>query len=117
MHVNGLRNKFCEDDASVIASARECLTPMFDQPGRGCEVMPVFSSGQSAQQAPDTYKALGSTDLIFACGGGLVAHPAGIAAGVRSLQQAWEAAVQGIPLDRFAQAHEELQGALTKFAS
>ena len=27
MHVNGLANKFCEDDASVIASARECLTP------------------------------------------------------------------------------------------
>ncbi|MFZ0589173.1 MAG: ribulose-bisphosphate carboxylase large subunit family protein [Bryobacteraceae bacterium] len=66
MHVNGLRNKFCEDDASVIASARECLTPMFAEPGRGCEVMPVFSSGQSARQAPDTYKALGSTDLIFA---------------------------------------------------
>jgi ribulose-bisphosphate carboxylase large chain len=117
MHVNGLRNKFCEDDASVIASARECLTPMFDVPGKGCEVMPVFSSGQSAQQAPDTYKALGSTDLIFACGGGLIAHPGGIDAGVRSLQQAWEAAVQGIPLDRFAQTHEELQGALKKFAS
>ena len=60
MHVNGLRNKFCEDDDSVIASARECLTPMFAEPGRGCEIMPVFSSGQSAQQAPDTYRALGA---------------------------------------------------------
>ena len=29
MHVNGLRNKFCEDDDSVIASARACLTPLF----------------------------------------------------------------------------------------
>ena len=67
---------------SVIASARECLTPMFDVPGRGCEIMPVFSSGQSARQAPDTYQALGSTDLIFACGGGIMAHPGGIAAGV-----------------------------------
>src|SRR6201996_4964248 len=52
-HVNGLRNKFCESDESVIASARECLTPMFAEPGRGCEIMPVFSSGQSARQAPD----------------------------------------------------------------
>ena len=43
MHVNGLANKFCEDDASVIASARACLTPMFkDKP---CIAMPVFSSG------------------------------------------------------------------------
>jgi ribulose-bisphosphate carboxylase large chain len=28
MHVNGLRNKFCESDESVIASARECQTPI-----------------------------------------------------------------------------------------
>jgi ribulose-bisphosphate carboxylase large chain len=116
MHVNGIRNKFCEDDASVIASARECLTPMFPGRGRGCEVMPVFSSGQSAQQAPDTHRALGSTDLIFACGGGLIAHPSGIGAGVRSLQQAWEAAVAGVPLERFAQEHQELREALAKFA-
>ena len=31
-HVNGLSNKFCEPDDSVIASARACLTPMFDPP-------------------------------------------------------------------------------------
>ncbi|HEU5443440.1 MAG TPA: RuBisCO large subunit C-terminal-like domain-containing protein, partial [Steroidobacteraceae bacterium] len=62
VHVNGLDNKFCESDESVIASARECLTPMFPAPHRGCEVMPVFSSGQSALQAPATYRALGSID-------------------------------------------------------
>jgi ribulose-bisphosphate carboxylase large chain len=117
MHVNGLQNKFCEPDESVIASARECLTPMFSVPGRGCEIMPVFSSGQSARQAPGTYRALGSTDLIFACGGGLVAHPGGIAAGVRSLQQAWEAAVAGVSLDEYAIPRPELQQALAKFAS
>jgi ribulose-bisphosphate carboxylase large chain len=93
MHVNGLENKFCEDDASVIASARECLTPMFAARGRGCEIMPVFSSGQSAKQASATYQALGSTDLIFACGGGILAHPGGVAAGVMAVRRAWEAAV------------------------
>ncbi len=60
-HVNGLSNKFCEPDDSVIASARACLTPMFEPPNPGCEIMPVFSSGQSAKQAPATYKALGSS--------------------------------------------------------
>ena len=50
MHVNGLQNKFCETDDSVIASARACLTPMFES--KPCTVMPVFSSGQSARQAP-----------------------------------------------------------------
>jgi len=117
VHVNGLRNKFCEPDESVIASARECLTPMFPAPHKGCEIMPVFSSGQSAKQAPDTYKALGSMDLIFACGGGILAHPAGPAAGVRSLRQAWEAAVAGISLVEYAAGHAELHAALEAFAS
>jgi ribulose-bisphosphate carboxylase large chain len=116
MHVSGLQNKFCETDESVIASARECLMPMFDVPGRGCEIMPVFSSGQSARQAPATFRALGSMDLIFACGGGLVAHPGGIAAGIRSLQQAWEAAAAGVTLEEYARSRPELQQALAKFA-
>ena len=94
IHVNGLRNKFCENDASVIASARECLTPMFDAPGPGYEIMPVFSSGQTAKQAADTYRLLGSMDLIFACGGGIMGHPDGIAAGVANVRSAWEAAIE-----------------------
>ncbi|MBS1827913.1 MAG: ribulose-bisphosphate carboxylase large subunit family protein [Acidobacteria bacterium] len=95
MHVNGLRNKFCEADESVIASARECLRPMFAGPGPGFTIMPVFSSGQTAAQAADTFRMLGSTDLIFACGGGIVAHPGGIAAGVGAVRDAWQAAVEG----------------------
>jgi ribulose-bisphosphate carboxylase large chain len=114
-HVNGLRNKFCESDESVIASARACLTPMFPAPAAGCEIMPVFSSGQSARQAPDTYKALGTTNLIYACGGGILGHPMGVAAGVRSLQQAWEAAVQNIPLATYANTNPELKSALECF--
>ena len=116
-HVNGLRNKFCEDDASVIASARTCLTPMFPPPHAGCEILPVFSSGQSAKQVPDTYKALGSMDLLYACGGGILAHPAGPTAGVRSLHQAWAAAAAGASLADYAASHSELQGALETFAS
>jgi ribulose-bisphosphate carboxylase large chain len=114
-HVNGLRNKFCEDDASVIASARECLTPMFEVHGRGCEIMPVFSSGQTARQAADTYRSLGSLDLIHAAGGGIMGHPNGVAAGVRSLREAWEAAVAGISLDEYARSHPDLKASLEGF--
>jgi ribulose-bisphosphate carboxylase large chain len=115
MHVNGLRNKFCESNESVIASARECLTPMFPEPGPGYEIMPVFSSGQSARQAADTYQALGSTDLIYACGGGIMAHPGGIAAGIRSVRSAWEAAINGVPLADAAAVGVELRQALETF--
>jgi len=116
-HVNGLRNKFCESDESVIASAHACLTPMFPPPAPGCEVMPVFSSGQSARQAPETFRALGSTDLIYACGGGILGHPMGVTAGVRSLQQAWEAAVADIPLESYAATRPELAAALQLFGT
>jgi ribulose-bisphosphate carboxylase large chain len=116
-HVNGLRNKFCESDESVIASARACLTPMFPPPSSGCEIMPVFSSGQFARQAPETFKALGSTDLIYACGGGILGHPMGVAAGVRSLRQAWEAAAANIPLESYAATHPELAAALQFFGT
>ena len=116
VHVNGIRNKFCEPDDSVIASARACLTPMFDGPNRGCEIMPVFSSGQWAGQAIDTYNAIRSTDLIYACGGGIVAHPAGIAAGVRSIRLAWEAAIDGRTLEQAAAEHSEVKQAMEMFA-
>ena len=116
LHVNGLQNKFCESDDSVVASARECITPMFAPPDKGCEVMPVFSSGQSAKQVHGTYTALGSMDLIYACGGGILAHPSGPAAGVRSLHQAWKAAAAGIVLKDYANNHTELRLALEAFA-
>jgi ribulose-bisphosphate carboxylase large chain len=93
MHVNGIGNKFSETDDSVVASAKACMVPMFAE--KSCMTMPVFSSGQSAAQAQTTYAALGSTDLIFAAGGGILAHPRGPAAGVTSLREAWDAAIAG----------------------
>lgn len=117
VHVNGIDNKFCETNESVIASARECLTPMFDVPRRGCTILPVFSSGQSAKQVAATYAALGSTDLLYACGGGILAHPDGPAAGVRSLHQAWEAAMAGVTLDAYAKDHGELRAALASYGA
>jgi ribulose-bisphosphate carboxylase large chain len=110
MHVNGLANKFSEPDDSVIASARACLRPLFAT--KPCTVMPVFSSGQSARQAPGTYAALQSTDLIFTAGGGIMAHPSGTAAGVAALREAWEAAVEGIDLREYAAKRPALAKAL-----
>ena len=113
MHVNGIANKFQEDDDSVIASARACLTPMFDD--KPCTVMPVFSSGQTVRQAGPTWDRLQSTDLIFLAGGGLFAHPGGITAGVNALRQSWEAAMSGVPLEIAAKTQRELREALEKF--
>jgi ribulose-bisphosphate carboxylase large chain len=115
MHVNGIRNKFCEPDASVIEAAKSLLEPLWDD--RPCTVMPVFSSGQSAAQAVDTYTAIGTTDLIFAAGGGIMGHPQGIEAGVMSLRDAWDAAVAGETLDARAERSPPLRAALEAYRS
>jgi ribulose-bisphosphate carboxylase large chain len=113
MHVNGLANKFSEDDESVIRSAQECLTPMFDD--KPCLAMPVFSSGQTAVQPPETYRLLGSADLIYAAGGGIMAHPDGPKAGVTALRDAWDAAMNGIDAQEYARTHPALAAALGTF--
>ena len=68
IHTNGIRNKFCESDQSVLTSVRACLEPLFD----GYPIMPVLSSGQWAGQVVDTYQAIRSVDLMYLCGGGIV---------------------------------------------
>ncbi len=77
--------------------------------------MPVFSSGQWAGQAPDTYDAMGNTDFLYLCGGGLHGHLDGSKDGVEHLKQGWEAAGEGIPLDEYVKDHEELRRTIEKF--
>lgn len=113
LHVNGLRSKFWESDESVIRSARACLAPFASvQP-----VMPVFSSGQWAGQAPDLYRQLGSTDLMHLAGGGIIGHPDGTASGVQSMREAWEAAVAGADLHAYASSRPSLKRALHHFGA
>ena len=113
MHVNGLDNKFCESNESVVASARSLADPLFKNAPM-CAV-PVFSSGQTIHQAAATLAAVGSPDLIVTAGGGIVAHPDGVEAGVIALKEAWNAAMQGIEISKHAQNHPELATALKAY--
>jgi len=111
LHVNGLRSKFWEADESVLRSARACLSPFAGVPA----VMPVFSSGQWAAQAPDMYRQLQSTDLMHLAGGGIIGHPDGIQVGVAGMREGWDAAVAGESLDSYALTHPALARALSHF--
>ena len=50
-------------------------------------------------------------------GGGIIGHPGGIAAGVQSMREGWEAAVSGVSLEAYARTHPSLQGALAQFGN
>ncbi|SEP83205.1 ribulose-bisphosphate carboxylase large chain [Faunimonas pinastri] len=115
MHVHGLQGKFAQTDEEVVSSAHDCLTRMSETADD--RVMPAFSSGQWAGTAPVTFKEIGNTDLLFMSGGGIMAHPDGPAAGVRSLRQAWEAVVAGETLADYASTRPELAHALQRFGA
>lgn len=113
LHVNGIQNKFWESDDSVVASIEACLKPMLG----GYEVLPVVSSGQWGGQAPETYRRTKTTDLLYMAGGGILAHPMGPAAGVTALQQAWQAAVDGLDIEGAAKIYPEFAKSVEKFGS
>jgi len=111
LHVNGLANKFWEPDDSVVRSIRACL-----EPWRGlAPILPVVSSGQWGGQAPGTYRRTRTVDLLYLAGGGILAHPAGAAAGVRALRLWWQAAVEGLTVAQAVKRHPELAVSLAKF--
>jgi ribulose-bisphosphate carboxylase large chain len=113
MHVHGLQGKFSQPDEEVIESAQDCLAPLTD--GHADAVMPAFSSGQWAGTVPATWTAVGTDDLMFMSGGGILAHPGGPAAGVASIRQAWAAARAGVALTDAAREAPELAAALAFF--
>lgn len=111
IHVNGIANKFWESDDSVVKSIEACLKPMFG----GFTVLPVISSGQWGGQAPETYRRTKTVDVLYMAGGGIMAHPDGPPAGVRSLHKWWEAAVEGLDAKAAAAKYPELAKSVAKF--
>jgi ribulose-bisphosphate carboxylase large chain len=111
LHVNGIANKFWESDDSVVRSMEACAKPLLG----GMSVLPVVSSGQWGGQACETFRRAKTVDLLYMAGGGIMAHPDGPTAGVRSLQKWWEAAVEGLTLEQAAAKYPELKKSVEKF--
>ncbi len=112
--INGIGAKYWEPDASFVHSFKALDRPIFSEADKP---LPVVCSGQWGGQAPATFAAVETTDIMYLCGGGVVSHPGGPGAGVRAVRQAWEAAVAGIPLDTYAASHPELAASIRAFAS
>lgn len=116
MHVHGIGGKFSDIAEEVEAAARRCLMPLArDAADDDDAVLPAFSSGQWAGTLPTTFAAAGSPDFLFMAGGGILAHPDGPAAGIRSIHEAWEAIYAGKPLEIAARTSPALATALSFF--
>jgi ribulose-bisphosphate carboxylase large chain len=111
--INGIAAKYWEPDESFVKSFNDLAKPLFTDNDRP---LPVVCSGQWGGQAPETWRRTGGTlDLMYLCGGGVVSHPGGPASGVLAVQQAWQAAVEGVTLEDYAKHHPELAQSLVKF--
>ena len=113
MHVHGLQGKFSQTDEEVVESAHDSLQPLTDAVDD--RVLPAVSNGQWAGTVPATWAQFRSNDLLFMSGGGILAHPDGPAAGVASLQQAWDAVQKGETLAQRATHASELRHAIDFF--
>jgi ribulose-bisphosphate carboxylase large chain len=103
LHASGLGSKFYETDDEVTANVTSLLEPL----GATITPLPTLSSGQNVTTPGPTYAAVKSTDLLMLAGGGVAAHPDGPAAGVRSLRDAWTAAVDGVSLPEAARSRAD----------
>ena len=80
----------------------------FTQPWWNIKPMMYACSGGTTQLAVEKIiKAVG-TDVMLAAGGGVHGHPDGSEAGAKSMRQAIDAAMQGIPVLEYAKDHAEL---------
>jgi ribulose-bisphosphate carboxylase large chain len=111
IHINGLQNKFWEPDDTVVRSMEACRAPL----GELKPTLPVVSTGQWGGQAFETYRRTKTVDLLYLAGGGIAAHPAGPAGGVKALRDAWKAAVAGRTLEHACRESLEFRMSVEKF--
>ena len=95
--INGIGSKYWEPDDSFCRSFEACMTPIFS-PSRYRRCLSSAPANGAGRRRRPIGAPAATLDLLYLCGGGVVSHPGGPAAGGRAVQQAWQAAVAGIEL-------------------
>ena len=113
IHCGAIQGKLYESDDEVLSNIDACTTADM----RTNRALPVSSGGQWAGKAPINARMIGHYDFIHLSGAGTYGHPDGPSAGARSIRQAWDAVLQGIPLNEYAEEHKELCRALEYFGA
>ena len=92
----------------VLENVKACLEPF----GNLKPSLPIPAGSQWAGSLPELCQALGTVDFAIVPGRGVFEHPSGPECGARSLHQGWEAVMQGVTLEDYAQSYKELQQAI-----
>jgi len=107
LHVGTAVGKMSEGREEVLGNVEALKGPMHGvRP-----VLPVASGGLHPALVPALLDIFGK-DLVIQAGGGIHGHPGGTAAGATAMRQAVDAAMEGRPLEEYAEEHGELAAAL-----
>ncbi len=98
------------DPEGDLKNQSSCVSPF----GPLRAVIPVASGGLHPGLMPALISTAG-TDIQIQAGGGVAGHPDGVRAGAAAMMQAVDAAVEGVPLEEYAEQHGELARALEKW--
>lgn len=76
----------------------------------------VCSGGLHPGKVPQLVKAMGN-DIIIQAGGGISGHKFGVISGAIAMRQALDAALEGVPIQEYAQDYKELRVALEQWGT
>ncbi len=77
--------------------------------------LPVPGGSDWAGSLLSMYKTFGTKDFSMVPGRGVFGHPDGPEAGARSIRQAWDAIEKDVPIEAYADSHQELKRAIEAF--
>lgn len=110
LHTGTVSGKMEHDLAELRGDNLALTEPFLDLK----PVFPVASGGLHPGGVEKEIQSLGR-DIILQAGGGIHGHPDGTRAGAMAMRQAVDAAMEGIPLAKYAEDHRELKRALDKW--
>lgn len=107
LHVGTAVGKMSETRAEVLENCAALRSKMGDLK----PVLPVASGGLYPGLVPALFDIFGK-DFVIQAGGGIHGHRDGTVAGAKAMRDAVDARLQGVSLETYAEAHEELRVAL-----
>ncbi|TRO50809.1 type III ribulose-bisphosphate carboxylase [Candidatus Bathyarchaeota archaeon] len=110
LHVGTAVGKMAETKEEVLTNIHACKEPLYGLK----PVLPIASGGLHPGMVPKLVEIFGK-DTVIQAGGGIHGHPDGTIIGAKTVRQAVDATMKGIPLTQYAKTHPELAKALEKW--
>lgn len=107
LHVGTVVGKMYETKDEVIENCKALRSELYGLK----TVLPVASGGLHPGLVPSLFKIFGR-DFVIQAGGGIHGHVDGTFSGAKAMRQAVDAVIKGIPLQEYAESHEELKKSL-----